>query len=98
MGFGDLTSLCHQSALPQCAVIGPKSPISGAATGVQANCYARSVELANTVIFSAATDFMHLMALGMAVVMILHVRSKFTAVGMESPECLQEGSLAVQSK
>ncbi|KAL8820656.1 MAG: hypothetical protein Q9191_007470 [Dirinaria sp. TL-2023a] len=80
MGFGDFESICHQSALPLCSIVGPASPISGYA-GIQANCYARSVELANTIIFEAATDFMHILALGMAAIMILHVRSKFTAVG-----------------
>lgn len=54
-------------------------------TGIQPNCYARSVEFANTIIFEAATDFMHMLALGMAVIMVLHVRSKFTAVGMLAP-------------
>ena len=45
-------------------------------------CYARSIEVANTIIFEAATDFVHIVALGMTVIMILHIRSKFTAVGM----------------
>lgn len=81
MGFGDFNTICHQSALPLCTLVGPRSPISGGPAGIQANCYARSVELANTVIFEAAADFMHILALGMAAIMILHVRSKFTAVG-----------------
>ena len=80
MGFGDFESICHQSALPLCSIVGPTSPISGR-PGIQANCYARSVELANTIIFEAAADFMHILALGMASIMVLHVRSKFTAVG-----------------
>lgn len=81
MGFGDFSSICSKNLLPLCALVGPPSPISGGPTGIQAACYARSVELANTVIFEAGTDFMHILALGMAIVMILHVRSKFTAVG-----------------
>lgn len=83
MGFGDFETICKRSALPLCSIIGPTSPISGK-VGIEPNCYARSVELANTIIFSAATDFMHILALGMTAVMILHVRSKFTAVGMSS--------------
>ena len=82
MGFTDFRTICEKNLLPLCALVGPKSPISGAATGIQAACYARSVEFANTVIFEAATGFAHIMALVMAVVMVLHVRSKFTAVGM----------------
>jgi hypothetical protein len=37
--------------------------------------------LANTIIFQGAASFMHIAALIMTVIMILHVRSKFTAVG-----------------
>ncbi|KAK4691021.1 hypothetical protein P7C71_g5895, partial [Lecanoromycetidae sp. Uapishka_2] len=81
MGFGDFETICRKSALPLCSIVGPESPISGSPAGIQANCYARSVELANTIIFEAATDFMHILALGMAAIMVLHVRSKFTAVG-----------------
>ena len=81
MGFGDFQTICHKAALPVCSVVGPKSLISGNAAGIQANCYARSVSLANTIIFEAATDFMHILALGMAAIMVFHVRSKFTAVG-----------------
>ena len=80
MGFGDFTTICRRAALPLCSIVGPPSPISHAHS-IQAVCYARSVEFANTIIFSAATDFMHILALGMAIIMVLHVRSKFTAVG-----------------
>jgi len=84
MGFGDFEKICHQSPLPLCSIVGPQSPISSR-PGIQADCYARSVELANTIIFEAATDFMHILALGMTAIMILHVRSKFTAVGKPRP-------------
>lgn len=80
MGFGDFETICRKSAFPLCSIVGPPSPISGR-VGIQASCYARSIELANTIIFEAATDFMHILALGMAAIMVLHVRSKFTAVG-----------------
>jgi hypothetical protein len=49
--------------------------------GIEADCYARNIELANTIIFQGAASFMHIVALIMTVIMILHVRSKFTAVG-----------------
>lgn len=80
MGFGDFETICRKSALPLCSIVGPTSSITGT-VGIQANCYARSVELANTIIFEAANDFMHILALGMTAIMVLHVRSKFTAVG-----------------
>ena len=81
MGFGDFETICRKTALPVCSVVGPSNPISRSTTGIQAICYARSIELANTIIFEAATDFIHILALGMAAIMVLHVRSKFTAVG-----------------
>lgn len=87
MGFGDFESICRKSPLPLCSIVGPPSPISGK-TGIQSSCYARSVELANTIIFEAPTDFMHILALGMAAIMIIHVRSKFTAVGKQQPHRL----------
>ena len=81
MGFGDFHTICSKAALPACQLIGPPSKISGT-VGMQATCYSRSVDLANTIIFQGATDFMHILALIMTSIMIIHVRSKFTAVGM----------------
>lgn len=80
MGFGDFTDICHTAPLPLCASIGPKTSVSGA-VGIEPDCFARNIELANTYIFEGATSFMHIVALGMTVIMILHVRGKFTAVG-----------------
>jgi uncharacterized membrane protein YjdF len=80
MGFGDFTSICHKATIPLCTLVGPLNPISNTSS-ILPTCYARSIELANTIIFETAVDFMHLTALGMTVIMILHVRSKFTAVG-----------------
>lgn len=81
MGFGDFSTICTKTALPLCALVGAPSQIGGASAGIQAKCYSRTIELANTLIFQAANDFMHILALIMTVVMIVHVRSKFTAVG-----------------
>ncbi|KAJ4295038.1 Chitin synthase, class 7 [Kalmusia sp. IMI 367209] len=79
MGFGDFTTICTKVSIPLCALVGHQE-ISGS-RGIQAACYSRTIELANTLIFQAANDFMHILALVMTVVMIIHVRSKFTAVG-----------------
>jgi len=84
MGFGDFHAICEKVAIPLCSLVGPPSPISGMVTGMQATCYSRTVELANTIIFQGATDFMHIIALVMTSIMIIHVRSKFTAVGRSS--------------
>jgi hypothetical protein len=88
MGFGSFSTICGQSALPICSLLGPSDALNSVtftpstpATGILPICYARSIELANTIIFQAASDFAHIVALAMTVIMILHVRSKFTAVG-----------------
>jgi hypothetical protein len=80
MGFGDFSTICVKAAIPLCALVG-KQDISGGA-GIQTGCYSRTIEIANTLIFQVANDFMHILAMIMTVVMIIHVRSKFTAVGM----------------
>lgn len=80
MGFGDFHSICIKTALPLCNLVGPPSAL-GTSTGIQAECFSRTVEVANTIIFQGASDFVHIMALIMTAIMIIHVRSKFTAVG-----------------
>ncbi|RDA82684.1 hypothetical protein CP532_6338 [Ophiocordyceps camponoti-leonardi (nom. inval.)] len=79
-GFGDFKSICEMAPLPLCANVGPVLSASGR-VGIEPDCYARNIELANTIIFEGAASAMHIAALVMTVVMILHVRSKFTAVG-----------------
>ncbi|KAK7509863.1 chitin synthase III catalytic subunit [Phyllosticta citricarpa] len=81
MGFGDFDTLCEQAPIPLCILVGPPSNISFDGHGIQPKCYARTIELANTLIFETAADFMHILALIMTTIMIVHVRSKFTAVG-----------------
>lgn len=80
MGFGDFETICTNSPIPLCAVVGHITAMVGS-TGIEADCYARNIELANTIIFQGAASFAHIAALIMTVIMILHVRSKFTAVG-----------------
>jgi hypothetical protein len=79
-GFGDFTDICAHTPLPLCAAIGPQRAIS-TGVGIEPDCYARNVEVANTIIFEGAASAMHIVALVMAVIMTLHVRGKFTAVG-----------------
>jgi len=80
MGFGDFTSLCRMAPLPLCASLGSSTSISSG-VGIEPDCFARNIELANTLIFQGATSAMHIVALLMTVIMVLHVRGKFTAVG-----------------
>ena len=82
MTFGSFVDICAQSPIPICYLLGrPSSLTSTHNPIILPQCAARSIELANTIIFAAATDFAHLAALLMATIMIFHVRSKFTAVG-----------------
>jgi hypothetical protein len=80
MGFGNFTEICTRAAVPLCSVVGSISTIAGS-HGVEADCYARNIDVANTIIFQGATCIIHIIALVMCVIMILHIRSKFTAVG-----------------
>lgn len=82
MGFGSFEAICEQSPLPLCFILGPPSTLTSTHNPLLlTQCAARSIELANTIIFQAATDFAHIAALAMTAIMIFHVRSKFTAVG-----------------
>lgn len=77
MAFGDFSSLCEKASIPLCSVVGP------GASGLEPTCYARNIELANTIIFQVAASVVHIVALILTVVMILHVKgkSKVTAIG-----------------
>ncbi|KAK8111011.1 Chitin synthase export chaperone [Apiospora kogelbergensis] len=79
-GFGDFTGLCETAPLPLCASVGPIRAVSSG-VGIEPDCYARNIELANTIIFEGASSFMHIISLAMTIIMILHIRGKFTAVG-----------------
>lgn len=81
MPFGDFTTFCETVPLPLCASVGAIKSVSNG-VGIEANCYARNIEMANTIIFQMAASAIHIVALVMTVIMILHVRGKFTAVGM----------------
>ncbi|RBQ95541.1 hypothetical protein VDGD_09595 [Verticillium dahliae] len=79
-GFGDFSDICRNTPLPLCGSIGPSTEVRGG-VGIEPDCYARNIELANTIIFEGAASAMHIVALVMTVIMILHIRGKFTAVG-----------------
>lgn len=80
MAFGDFMGICHMAPLPLCSSIGPITSIA-TGVGIEPDCFARNIELANSIIFQGAASAMHIVALVMTVTMILHVRGKFTAVG-----------------
>ncbi|KAK3334121.1 chitin synthase III catalytic subunit [Cercophora scortea] len=78
--FGDFTGICQMAPMPLCSSVGPITSIASG-SGIEPDCFARNIELANTIIFQGAASAMNIVALIMTVVMILHVRGKFTAVG-----------------
>ncbi|KAH8804303.1 chitin synthase export chaperone [Flagelloscypha sp. PMI_526] len=73
--FGSFQSVCENAALIVCPLLGPGNQ------GISPKCYSRSVDVAGTLIFQPSTSFVHIVAIIMTVIMILHVRSKYTAVG-----------------
>ncbi|KAG0125513.1 chitin synthase III catalytic subunit [Tuber indicum] len=81
MSFGSFQSICETASIPLCSLVGPYGSPRAMGPGIEALCYSRSIETANTIIFQLANDFVHILALIMCSIMVLHVRSKFTAVG-----------------
>ncbi|KAM0756191.1 hypothetical protein T439DRAFT_320887 [Meredithblackwellia eburnea MCA 4105] len=75
LSFGSYDWICSQAALVVCPLVGSTG------YGIEPVCYARNVEIGTTLIFQPATSFLHICALLMVAVMILHIRSKYTAVG-----------------
>jgi len=74
MKFGSFESICSSAALVVC-------PLLGDSGGMEPQCYSRNVMLGSYVLFQPAVAFVHLLAMCMTIIMILHIRSKYTAVG-----------------
>ncbi|TFK68519.1 hypothetical protein BDN72DRAFT_841728 [Pluteus cervinus] len=72
--FGDFTSLCETTALVIC-------PLVETQFGVSPDCYSRNVDVGGFLFFQPSTFFVHIIALIMTTIMIVHIRSKYTAVG-----------------
>ncbi|KAJ7719933.1 chitin synthase III catalytic subunit-domain-containing protein [Mycena metata] len=72
--FGSFNSICDTAALVIC-------PLVGTEQGIEPSCYSRNVDIGGTLIFQPSTCFVHIVAITMTGIMILHIRSKYTAVG-----------------
>ncbi|KAJ7134254.1 chitin synthase III catalytic subunit-domain-containing protein [Mycena epipterygia] len=72
--FGSFNSICETAALVIC-------PLVGSDQGIEPSCYSRNVDVGGTLIFQPSTCFVHIVAIIMTAIMILHIRSKYTAVG-----------------
>ncbi|KAI5479205.1 hypothetical protein MNV49_003899 [Pseudohyphozyma bogoriensis] len=75
LAFGSYDWICSQAPLVVCPLLGSTG------YGTEPVCYARNVEISSTLIFQPATSFLHICALAMIIVMVLHIRAKYTAVG-----------------
>ncbi|KAK9453643.1 chitin synthase III catalytic subunit [Dipodascopsis uninucleata] len=84
MAFGDFDFICDRVPIPLCSLVGPfkSSELTGLVNnGIATQCYARSIDLANTVIFQTGTAFIQIAALAVTGMMVFNIRSKYTAVG-----------------
>ncbi|KAG0663541.1 Chitin synthase, class 7 [Rhodotorula mucilaginosa] len=75
LSFGSYDWICSRGALIVCPLLGSTS------YGIEPECYSRNVQFGRTLVFQPATSFLHICALLMVIIMILHIRSKYTAVG-----------------
>lgn len=81
MVFGNFQSICEKSPLPLCTVIKPLNDSSNRVfDGILPKCYARSVNLANTLIFQIGTSFVNIGNLIILLMIIYLVRLRYTSV------------------
>jgi len=73
--FGSYEWACSQAALTVCPRLG------AGGQGIEPVCYARNVDVGSSLFFQPATTIAHVAALIMVFIMVLHIRSKYTAVG-----------------
>ncbi|RCK60688.1 Chitin synthase export chaperone [Candida viswanathii] len=81
MAFGSFDDICNKTALPLCSVVGAVNQSAFFQRGIVPDCYARSVELANTMIFQIGNAFVHFGGLLILLIIIFNVRAKYTAIG-----------------
>ncbi|SCW04018.1 LAFE_0H04104g1_1 [Lachancea fermentati] len=94
MGFGDFAAICSKTPLPLCSVIKSSKHLllstdtriddfnpQDLKVGILPQCYARSIDVANTVVFEVGNAFVNIGALGVILFMIYSTRQKYTAIG-----------------
>lgn len=84
MGFGHFDFICTKAALPLCPLVGPYTEadsVGTASVGIFAECFSRNIDLANTIIFQIGNAFINIGALAVIVIIILNVKTKYTAIG-----------------
>ncbi|ODQ63407.1 hypothetical protein NADFUDRAFT_84526 [Nadsonia fulvescens var. elongata DSM 6958] len=81
MAFGDFELICSRAAMPLCPLLGGSTANGVIHTGILTQCYARSIELANTVIFQVGAGIINIGSYAILGIMIYNIRSKYTAIG-----------------
>lgn len=94
MSFGDFSKICSKTPLPLCAVVKSTKQViltngttvknSQADTvnlGILPVCYARSIDVANTIIYEIGNAFINILTLFLLMIIIFNVRQKVTAIG-----------------
>lgn len=86
MVFGNFDAICTVAALPLCSLLGPAEntiDMTGVVTttGIFPRCLARSIQLANFIIFQVGNVLVNFGGLVVLIIIILNIRSKITAIG-----------------
>lgn len=85
MTFGQFEYICTRAALPLCSLIGPyhsSDTINAVTTtGIFPDCFARSIDMANTIIFQIGNAFINIGGLAVLSIIIFNIRTKYTAIG-----------------
>lgn len=77
-----LHHICTLTALPLCSLISAPRPLAVlTTTGVYPDCSARTIEVANTVIFQLGNAIVNMTGLVVISIIILNIRTKYTAIG-----------------
>ncbi|KAL3229237.1 Chitin synthase export chaperone [Nakaseomyces bracarensis] len=94
MGISNFASICSKTPLPLCSVVKSTTHLVLSNStkihdfdpqhlniGILPKCYARSIDVANTVIFGIANAFINIGALGVILIILYNIRQKYTAIG-----------------
>ncbi|ODV96938.1 hypothetical protein PACTADRAFT_48727 [Pachysolen tannophilus NRRL Y-2460] len=81
MHFGDFQSICLRTALPLCSVVSSETRLDEYfVTGTLPECYARAVELSNTMIYEVGNAFIHIAGIFVCFIILFNVKRKYTAI------------------
>ena len=96
--FGKFSGICDIAPLPLCSLV-EKPHLNGP------NCYSRSIELNNFLLFEPATLVMEIVSIIMTIIMIYHIKTKYTAVGRKEMvmffyycHCIENGFNLLENK